>query len=208
MNFLLDAVVLGLILAIMPGPILITLLETALSYSRREGFFVGIGIWLSDILVMALCFTFVDQISETIKSDEFKVILAFIGGTILIAMGISSFFKKKKKIVLQTDKKQIGLDLLSFSSKGFIINTLNPFTFIFWLGVISTYTIGRGMESHKMIIFLSTIVAVIAITDTFKILLADRVGRLITGKAIENITKISGAGLILFGIVLIVRALI
>ena len=97
----------------------------------------------------------------------------------------------------------LSKDYFGFWMKGFLVNTVNPFTFIFWLGVISTKVIGINMNDTQAFVFISAIMLTIIITDTIKVLGAKAIRGRLESDHIKRISRVAGAALVVFGIVLL-----
>jgi len=133
----------GLILAGLLGPIFVALTQTAIEKGARAGLTVGLGIWISDFLFIYFSYLFISKVDALVQDRVFKYWMGIVGGLILITFGIAMALKKVQKIKGEefTAKNYFG-----FWLKGFLVNTVNPFTFIFWLGVISSKVIGAKMN--------------------------------------------------------------
>lgn len=197
----LEGVVFGLILTIMLGPIFIALTQTGIDKGARAGITVGVGVWSSDLLVILFSYLFISQVDALVQDEVFKYWMGLVGGFILITFGIVIFLKKTKSIKEGgsfTVKNYFG-----FWMKGFLVNTVNPFTFIFWLGVISTKVIGINMNDTQAFVFISAIMLTIIITDTIKVLGAKAIRGRLESDHIQRISRVAGAALVVFGIVLL-----
>jgi len=205
MSLILEGLTFGLVLAFSLGPIFIALTQTSLEKGLGPGLTVGLGIWVSDFLIVVLIYKFVDSIKSTIEHPTFNFWMGMSGALILILFGVILIFKKPELTYQHIKFKRS--DYLGFWLKGFLINTINPFTFVFWMGVISSYVIGRGTGLHDMSILLSTIIAVIIISDTMKVFLANFLKNWMTTQHINVISNLSGVLLIGFGLFLGYRVL-
>lgn len=197
----LEGVVFGLILTIMLGPIFIALTQTGIDKGARAGITVGVGVWSSDLLVILFSYLFISQVDALVQDEVFKYWMGLVGGFILITFGIVIFLKKTKSIKEGgsfTVKNYFG-----FWMKGFLVNTVNPFTFIFWLGVISTKVIGINMNDTQAFVFISAIMLTIIITDTIKVLGAKAIRGRLESDHLQRISRVAGAALVVFGIVLL-----
>jgi len=204
-GYVLEGIIVGLSLAIMLGPIFIALTQTSLEKGTLAGLLVGLGIWISDIIIIAVAFIFIQTISETFESDAFKFYLGISGGIMLIIFGLVTIYSKFD--FNKQRKKHSYRNLIGYWLKGFLVNTINPFTFIFWLGLISTYIIGRKVPNSDAIILLTTIMVTIIILNTLLVFAAKAVKNILNEKYISWFTKLSGLGLIIFGIFLIIRCI-
>lgn len=203
MQFVFEGFLFGLTLSVMMGPIFVAMTQASLEHGTRQGLSVGFGVWLSDIIIICCTYLFIIKIVEVVKGDEFKFYLGIAGGVILIIFGVVSFFKKMN---VNTERKKLSIkSFTGFVTKGFLVNTINPFTFIFWIGVMSTYVIGRNTDSVESIIFLSSIMITVISSDVLKILSAKLIRNKLTQDHIRTFSKISGVCLFIFGLFLIYR---
>jgi len=206
MSIILEGLTFGLILAASMGPIFIALTQTSIEKGTLPGLTVGLGIWISDILIVALLHTFIHSIKSTIESPSFNFWMGISGAIILFLFGAILLIKKPS--LEYQDIKLSRSDYLGFWLKGFLINTVNPFTFVFWMGVISTYVIGRKVSSGDLWLLLSTIIIVIIVSDTAKVYLAHFLKKWLTTKHINSVANISGIILIIFGIFLAYKVML
>ena len=205
MSLILEGLTFGLLLAVSLGPIFIALTQTSIEKGLLPGFTVGFGIWVSDFLIVILLYKFVDSIKSTIEHPTFNFWMGLSGALILVLFGLILMIKKTELNFKNIKYKRS--DYIGFWLKGFLINTINPFTFVFWMGVISTYVIGRGTDIHDMSILLSTILTVIILSDTLKVYMANFLKKWLTPKHINLISKFSGLLLIGFGVFLAFRVI-
>lgn len=200
MEYAIQGVVAGLLLAILLGPIFIAITETSIQHGGEEGMAVGLGIWISDLIIIIACYLFVRALNNVINSSDFKIILGLSGGVIMILFGIGSWFKQ---IDLNAPKKKMTVKSFSgFFMKGFLVNTINPFTFIFWISVISSYVIGKKVSNTDVIIFLVAILLTIIITDSLKVFLAKSLRKFLQDGHIRWFSRIAGIGMMLGGLYL------
>lgn len=202
-GYILEGFLFGLMLASLPGPILIAITQTSMEKGLKAGMLVGLGVWISDIIIVMISYYFIQAISKTIESDEFKFYFGLVGGVMLMIFGIVAFLKTINVDIQK--KKHSYRNMIGFWLKGFLVNTINPFTFIFWLGIISTYIIGRNADRLDAAIFLGTILTTIVLTDTLKVFAAKMISGKLKKENIYWFSKLSGIALTLFGLYLIYR---
>jgi len=196
MQFIIEGIFLGLVLAVSMGPIFVALTQASLEKGATAGFAVGFGVWVSDIIIVIISLLMIKEISEVVNGDVFQFWMGVAGVVVLSIFGIVLIMKKPK---IANNQDLISMsNFVNYWFKGFLINTLNPFTFIFWLGTMSTYKIGKLVSTEELSILLFTILAVIIISDSIKIILAKLIRNSLEDKHVEWISKISGAGLIGF----------
>ena len=208
MGLFLEGLGFGLLLAISLGPIFVVTVHSAIEKGRKAGFSVTSGVWVSDILYIVFSFLFISRIDHIVKGKQFDFWMSIIGGIILILFGLFTFFKKSKfdksKLYSKTSLKSIG----AYFTKGFLVNTVNPFTVIFWLGMMSSIVIGRDLTPSQSFSFISAILIVIVLSDSIKVLLAVVIREVINQYYFNLISKIAGTGLFIFGAYLIYHGLV
>jgi len=197
MQYFLEGIVFGLFLAFSMGPIFIVLTQSSIQKGWKAGTAVGLGIWFSDIVYITCCYIFVQSIASTLANETFKFWASITGGVILIFYGLYLMFSKS-----EVGQETIRLNAKNFAqyfSKGFLINTLNPFTPIFWLGVTSTYLITREITFNESLIVMGAIMLCIIGSDLVKVFLAQMIRTKLTQKHMSFISKIAGSSLLLIG---------
>ncbi len=204
MSLILQGILLGLTLAILLGPIFVTLTQLAIEKGARAGMVASSGVWVSDFIIITICFLFVQKVNTLVQDVTFTYWMGLLGGFILIVFGIGAFLKESTIEFKKT--KHSTNDYISFWTKGFLVNTVNPFTFVFWIGVISTYIIKEKITNIEAIIFFTSIMSVIMITDTLKVFLAKMIRNKLRQEHFNIFTRIAGVGLIIFGIVLLAKS--
>lgn len=192
---------LGLVLAISVGPVIFTIIKQSLVNGKEGGFCFVTGVWLSDILLVVVSNAF----SEVVKSlMVYEKPLGLVGSGFLIMMGVFYVFFKRIKLQSGLDEPTARFrkrDMAKIFSSGFLINTLNPNVFIFWLATATNFAIKHSFR-ERMLIFTVCLALNIA-ADTFKVLMAGRLRNRLTLHNISLINKISGTLLIGFGIALL-----
>jgi len=169
MQYVIEGLFLGLSLSFLLGPIFIVLVQSSLEQGSKAGFLAASGIWFSDIVIVILSLRFVRKISPYVQSGGFVFWVGLMGGIVLIAVGIATFMKRP---VINFDQHKITRSgMFSHWMKGFMVNTINPFTFIFWLTTITTFVGRRQLTVGQAWLFTGAILFVIVVTDALKVLL-------------------------------------
>lgn len=203
MQFVFEGFILGLTLTILLGPIFIALTQTGIKHGIKAGISVGTGIWTSDLLVIFSAWFFINQIQEITNNPSFHFWMGSAGGVMLIVFGIVSVLNKHKK-----DQQTPAFNAKSYMgywTKGFAVNFLNPFTFVFWIGVMTTYVLGRKIDGYQTIILFTSIMITIMSTDSLKVVLAKLIRSRMKQEHIIMFSRVAGVILIIFGIVLLIR---
>lgn len=205
MEYFYQGLVLGLSLSVLIGPLFVAQSQATLSTGLRAGALVNVGIWMSDILVSISCFYFVKEIRDVVNNPYFKEYVGYAGALVLFVIGFGLILRKEQQLVenVKYSKKNIA----GFVSKGFLVNTINPFTFGFWITVSTANLITANASTKEATILIGTTLAVIMITDTLKIVFAKYLKKYMDAAMIKKLSQISGAVMIVLALLLIWRVI-
>jgi len=197
----------GLLLCIMLGPIFFALIQTGVETGMRAGMMVGLGVWISDILFIVAVFFGVSLVMELMEWDGFMTIFGITGGILLIAFGIGTLMTDPPPLPPPREKPAVikAKTYLGFWIKGFLINTINPFTFFFWLSIMSLVVLGEHEDQNYAGAFFLGVMLAIIVTDILKVALAKHIRQYLTDRHLVWIRWLSGGALIVFGIGLMVK---
>lgn len=191
----------------MVGPIFFAIIQTGVEEGFLAAFIVGLGIWVSDLLYILFVYFGISYAEDLVQNQTFTYITGSIGGAILIAIGIGIMLSKPPVFDRSKTSKPRS-SYLNLLSRGFLINTVNPFTIFFWFSVTSTMVVHDTFNHAQATLFFGTILFTIICTDMIKALLAKRISNRLTQKHIEWSRKITGLVLVLFGLVLLIRVFV
>ena len=213
-SWLLQGIVIGLFLSVLVGPILFALIQAGIERGFRAGLAVGLGIWMSDFLFIFFVYNGLQYVQQIVEWTYFEVTLGIVGGIILCAFGIGTIITQRrrlpKKLKKFHEKKPIRKfrTYLKLWSKGFLINTFNPFTFFFWLGLMGTVMLQREPSTGEISSYFGGIMMTVITIDLAKVFLAKKIRNWLQPKHVRWVRLVSGAALLLFGLVIFVRFLI
>ncbi|MCB0476568.1 MAG: LysE family transporter [Crocinitomicaceae bacterium] len=201
------AVVMGLALAMLPGPAFFVLLQTSIKNGIRSAMAFDIGILVADIIYILVAYLFYAEVQNLAGQKDY---LTLAGGIIFAIFGISFFVNirmKHKKSKPKEEKpkqyKKEGSYWVLFL-KGLLLNGFNPFVIFYWLGVITFGSDEVDAEGNQMLWFLTIILITFFSIDALKILGAKSLQRFITPKFLKNLNRFIGVVFIIFGIASIV----
>jgi threonine/homoserine/homoserine lactone efflux protein len=204
MDPFLEGVVLGMTLAVLFGPAVFALVQTSLYRGFRSGFFLAVGIFLSDLALVFLCFMGALQI---LSNEYNRLIFGIISGFILIGYGIFTF-RRQVQILKNgngTAEKKPGW--FTFILKGFFLNIANPFVWFWWISVTVGVTSNYGDETRSAVFFFTGTLTTVLATDLFKVYIAKKLKGFLNEKNIKRVNHIVGVLLIGFGLILMGRAI-
>ncbi len=199
-----EGAILGLTISVLFGPALFALLQTSIHRGFRSGALLAIGIFISDVTLVFLCFVGALQI---LNNEYNKLFFGIVSGFLLIGFGIATY---TRKIQIENDangmeKKKPGW--LTYILKGYFMNIANPFAWIFWMGVTVGVTSNYGEKTHDAMLFFAGVLFTIVTTDILKVYVAKKLKRFLKPENISKINKFVGVLLFAFGIIMIVRVL-
>ena len=195
---LITGISLGLVLALLIGPVFFLLIDTGISKGFRASAFIAAGVICSDALFVLLAY-FSSTATQFIQDK--KQIIGLAGGAILILFGVITVFRKP---VIHTNALHLQQDGVYLKGiwKGFILNFLNPFVLIFWMGISGTLVASDKPDSYA-IPFFGSALATVFFTDLLKGWGAAKLKRLVKPAYLLWLNRLSGVGLVVFGIHLI-----
>jgi len=192
----------GLAMIIFIGPVVFTLLKNTIDKGRTAGIMVASGIIISDVVAVALLCS-AGAINFLEKSGT-QYWIALAGAVILLIMGAKYFLNPK---VPNESKQRIkGRDKLASFTGGFLVNFVNPFVFVVWIGFIAYAEELYGNE-RSFYVFLSALLLGIFTQDLLKVLFAEKIKPFLQPKRLRVIYKVMGVFMVLFAIRLLVYAL-
>jgi len=208
MDFLIKGIIVGLGLNLLLGPIFIILTQTAIDKGVKAGMYVAAGIWISDLLFALLCFLFLPELVPITDDPRFKLYVGFIGGVVLILIGAKMILKSLKEQENTIETIQVkGKYIFKLALQGFLINTINPFSVFFWIGVFTTIIYRDKANNMELMFFLIGVLGIIFIFDILKVVLAEKIRKYLNEKRMVLFNRYAGVLFVMFGIVLIMRSI-
>ncbi len=208
MNVFIEGVKIGLIVCFMLGPVFFALLQTSIEHGFRAGATLGLGLWTSDLMYIIVAYWGLAYVERLVADVHLTAIVGLIGGVLLIIFGsVALWVKPNLQRALQQDRQE-GTAYWGYWIKGFLLNIFNPFTFFFWLGIMSTVLTQEQLNSGKAPYLFAGIIGTIMTTDLLKALLAKKIRRVMRPVHILWLRRVSGIALIIFGVALMAKSVI
>lgn len=192
----LNGLLFGLIFIFSFGPGFFSLIQTSVQKGMTKAVFLAFGIFLSDVIYVSSSLLGVVSLLET---EGVKMWIAICGTVVLISYGIYSWYKKPK---IYPDNVDSGIDTshIKYLLKGLLLNGLNPFILLFWVGIIGFVSVNHDYSFTDQAIFFGGVLTTILSMDLGKAFLANRLRTVITPKSILIMNRSVGIILILFGL--------
>jgi len=196
---LLKGLTLGVWLSLSVGPVLFSIIKQSLNNGHRGGLAFVFGVSLSDITLVLISTVFTQLFTQI---TSYMVEIGIAGCLFLLSLGVYFLFFKKIKVA---DASQQSIqfrkrDYAKIFASGFLMNTLNPAVFIFWIAA-STGTIEHTVR-ERVVIF-TTCLAFVLSGDIAKVMLAGKIRNRLTPRNIHIISRINGFILIVLGVAII-----
>ena len=175
-SFVMWAIVIGLFLSLIVnmGPAFITLVQTSLHRGFKSAAWFISGVVLNDAMIISL---YILTSVQVVMRSELEVTLFSIGaGIILVLFGVFTFRRKaedkeslieKRTNEIMEEKKDKPSWLLMLG-KGFVINLLNPFVWIFWFSAVAVVAGSMGGNKVNTIVFFALILGTTLMCELLK----------------------------------------
>ena len=178
-SFLFWAILIGFFLSVVVnmGPAFITLVQTSLHRGFRSAAWFATGVILNDAMVVTICILASVQI---VMKSSLEAALACIGaGIVLLLFGIFTYRKKAEdrverevyiekrtnEVIKKQDQKHAWF---VFLAKGFVLNILNPFVWIFWFSAVAMVAGNMGGNKLSTIVFFAIILGTTLFLELMK----------------------------------------
>lgn len=209
-SFLFWAILIGLFLSVVVnmGPAFITLMQTSLHRGFRSAAWFATGVILNDAMVISICV--LASVQVVMRSSR-EAALACIGaGIVLLLFGIFTYRKKvedrqereeyMEKRANEVLKKQEDKPAwFVFLAKGFVLNILNPFVWIFWFSAVAMVAGNMGGNKVSTIVFFAVILGTTLLMELLKAWGAAKLKRFLNADRTVIINKVAGGLLMLCG---------
>jgi len=207
MGIFIEGTILGLSLAFLFGfgPAFFALIQTGLYRGFIPGLLLAIGIFLNDLLVVSIS---IFGATSILSGIENFTIVGIVGGVLLVVFGVLTY--RKKTEIEETEGENVAKSPhpIIFVGKGFLLNAVNPFVWIFWISIIVGITARFNADSVKLALFFAGTLSVVLLTDIIKTFAASKLKKIITDKFLILINKIAGVAISGFGIFLVIRSIL
>lgn len=214
-SFLMWAILIGVFLSLIVnmGPAFITLVQTSLHRGFKSAAWFATGVILNDAMVVSLCI--LTSVQVVMRSSR-EAALACIGaGVILVLFG---FFTYRRKVTDQEKREQLieerSEEIMKnqedkpswfvFLGKGFILNILNPFVWLFWFSAVAIVAGNMGGNKVSTIVFFAIILGTTYALELLKAWGAAKLKIFLTPERTTLINKIAGVLLMFCGAYFIV----
>jgi len=201
-NFLLKGLLVGLVFGVPAGAVGALTIQRALTYGFWAGLLTGLGSSAADVLYACVGVFGLTAISDLLL--RWQTPISLIGGAVIVGMGVMIFRSRVKVADTAPDKAGLGGCFLS----AFAIAIANPATILSFLVAFATMGIGEVSAPGQGI---QVVVGILLGTGCWWCLLSGAAAKLrgrMTRKLYQNLNRILGMLLIVFGLWMALRAVI
>ena len=209
-SFLFWAIMIGVFLSLVVnmGPAFITLVQTSLHRGFKSAAWFATGVILNDAMVITICILASVQI--VMKSSK-EAALACIGaGIILFLFGLFTFRKKvedrkereeyiEKRTNEVLKKQEDKPAWFVFLAKGFVLNILNPFVWIFWFSAVAMVAGNMGGNKLSTLVFFAIVLGTTFSIELLKAWGAAKLKVFFNAERTTIMNKVAGILLMLCG---------
>lgn len=199
-SFLLKGLMVGLIFGVPAGAIGALTIQRALSRGFWAGLLTGLGSSAADLLYACAGVFGLTAISDLLLRWQTPISLA--GGALIVGMGVVIFRGKAKEVTQTRDRASLPACFAS----AFAVAIANPATILSFLVAFASLGIGQVSTAAQGI---QVIAGILLGTGCWWCLLAGAASRLrerMTEKLYRNLNRILGGLLVVFGLVMVLRA--
>ena len=205
-GFVLWPILIGIFLSLVVnmGPAFITLVQTSIDRGFRSAAWFATGVILNDALVIMLCILTSIQVAFSPGSKLDPALFSIGAGVILFLFGIFTF---RRKVLTEEDIKERTKNILNekddkptwivFFGKGFALNILNPFVWIFWFSSVAVVAGSMGGNKVRTIVFFAIILATTLALELLKAWGAAKLKVFFNAKRTTMLNKVAGILLML-----------
>jgi len=197
MHPVIKGMMMGVALAFLIGPVFFALIRVSIEKGFRAASVFAAGIAASDVVALSLSYFLIAGLSG---EPWFGSALGYIGGAIMCSFGVVDFFRKPSIKKVEKIRTSGHLSLLL---RGFLLNAINPFVYLFWIGIVAAAKTDKHLDSTGHLVFFSSMILTVYLTDLLKSWAATHLSNFLSEKVLYYVTKVLGIGLFAFGLRLI-----
>lgn len=196
MDIVINGFLFGLLLCVLIGPVFFALIQNAIEKGFFSGFFMAVGIAISDTIYIFITYLGISQLTD---NPSFNMWLGGVGGTIMLVFGIFYMFKP----IPTKGLKQLHAEETKWFQqivKGFVLNGINPFVLIFWIGVVSKITVNYQYSTNQAVTFFIVLIVTVFSVDVLKSYFAVKLSQIVTPRFMRIMNRVVGIALVLFSL--------
>jgi threonine/homoserine/homoserine lactone efflux protein len=200
-----QGVLMGFAITLSFGPGFIALFQTSILRGVKAGFVLAIGILASDLVLINISYWGLARLFD--KSNF--LVMGLVAGIVFLAIGGVSFFRKPvDNLRLPESLTDLKSSIPSLLTKGFFLNIVNPFSLIFWIGIMGLAVNRYEIRSYNFFMFFTGLLTTAFISDLLKCYLSFMIKKMTNFKIISYLNKLIGLAFMIAGLVIIYKVTI
>jgi threonine/homoserine/homoserine lactone efflux protein len=204
LNLIYPTLAIILLLTFSFGPAFFALINTGIKEGYKVGSLLAFGIVISDFIVCMLIILLVHYgATNFIQDEKSQRFMGILAGIVLIIFGVVHFRQPDQKNKEATIESSKGPSASSMILKGFLLNSLNPTVWLLWLSNVTLVSKTLEYKVLNMVVYFSITLGLVLLVELAKISAAGKLKKVLTRKTMRVINFITGALLIVSGLVLI-----
>ncbi len=206
LNTILIGIVIGLFTSVPVGPLGILTIQRTLNRGRWHGVITGLGASTSDLIYAAIVGFSMSFITDFIDAHQFWIQIA--GSVIVVFFGVHVFLSNPSA-QLSSVKKSSRSDYISDYFSAFGLCFSNPLIIFIFIGLFAQFNFFESGQTwyENVVGMLSILIGAFSWWLTLTLIVSKLRSRFnVRGLWILN--KITGAILVLFGVIVCIKALI
>jgi threonine/homoserine/homoserine lactone efflux protein len=197
-----QTIIIVLLLTFSFGPAFFALINTGIKHGYRTGSLLAVGVVFSDFFLCMLIILLVHfGATNLIHDEKNQRFMGILAGIVLVIFG-SLYFRKPVPRGDETIDVRIPAPQVMLL-KGFFLNCLNPSVWLLWLGNVTAVSKTLNYSMLNMVIYFGITLGLVLLVELGKVSAAGRLKKFLTDRFMHRINILTGALLVIFGIVLI-----
>lgn len=202
-DIIINGILLGLLLSVLPGPAFFELLHTSLKRGFWHAVFFSLGVLVSDFLYILVAYygtTFLLQI------PNYPYYFRIVGGSFIFVFGAFRLISKPKLARKEVNVKYRAGNLLSNTFKGIFLNSLNPGVLFFWSAALLYASTEFEATFKNILLYFAIGLGVFFVIDLLKAMGASYLKSHLSNRILRLISQVVGVIFMILGVFVIVQA--
>ncbi len=179
------------------GPAFFALIKVGMQGGKTAGLKMAIGIFLSDLMVALACFF---GLSDLFTTEVFQLGFSAFASFGIMFIGIKGVVVRYKHFIENIQKPmESNTNML----RGFVLNLLNPFVILLWVGILASISVGHNIQSddkYTILVQMLSILLTVFSLDLGKVYLSDYIGKKLNYRIYYYFNRYVGYILISIGV--------
>ncbi len=188
----------GLMLGLLSfGPAFFALIKVGMQGGKTAGLKMALGIFISDFLVALACFF---GLADLFTTQVFQLGFSAFAAFGIMFIGIKGVLVQYRHFIENIQKP---MESNTNMIRGFVLNLLNPFVILLWVGILASISVGHNIESddkYTILVQMLSILLTVFSLDLGKVYLSDYIGKKLNYRIYYFFNRYVGYILIAIGI--------